>query len=171
MDLVNEIHFDPVNFFNYNLDPTRRYGSETNASFRASDTVLLRGGVAYTRAVFREGPFAGNDVPLVSRYTANAGITWNVWQRYLVVDATVRGWSERYMDNDQANTQRRIPANATVDFKLSGEYERFFWSVSVNNVLNALYYDYAIASAFTDGRFSAYPLPGRTFMVKAGATF
>jgi iron complex outermembrane receptor protein len=171
MDLVNEIHFDPVNFFNYNLDPTRRYGSETNASFRASDTVLLRGGVAYTRAVFREGPFAGNDVPLVSRYTANAGITWNVWQRYLVVDATVRGWSERYMDNDQANTRRRIPANATVDFKLSGEYERFFWSVSVNNVLNALYYDYAIASAFTDGRFSAYPLPGRTFMVKAGATF
>ena len=40
-----------------------------------------------------------------------------------------------------------------------------------NNVLNALYYDYAIASAFTDGRFSAYPLPGRTYMVKAGATF
>jgi hypothetical protein len=28
-----------------------------------------------------------------------------------------------------------------------------------------------IASAFTEGRFSAYPLPGRIFMVKAGATF
>ena len=41
----------------------------------------------------------------------------------------------------------------------------------VNNVLNALYYDYAIASSFTAGRFSAYPLPGRTYMVKAGATF
>ncbi|HEY2211426.1 MAG TPA: TonB-dependent receptor [Bradyrhizobium sp.] len=171
MDLVNEIHFDPVNFFNYNLDPTRRYGSETSASLRASDTVLLRGGFAYTRAVFREGPFAGNDVPLVSHYTANVGVTWNVWQKYLVVDATVRGWSERYMDNDQSNRQPLIPANATIDFKLSGEYEHFFWSLSVNNVLNALYYDYAIASAFTDGRFSAYPLPGRTYMVKAGATF
>ncbi|HLR05707.1 MAG TPA: TonB-dependent receptor, partial [Pyrinomonadaceae bacterium] len=171
MNLTNEIHFNPVVGIDLNLDPTRRYGSETNASFRASDTVLLRGGVAYTRAVFREGPFAGNDVPLVSRYTANAGITWNVWQRYLVVDATVRYWSSRRMDNDQANTQLLIPANATVDFKLSGEYERFFWSLSVNNVFNALYYDYAIASAFTDGRFSAYPLPGRTFMVKAGATF
>jgi iron complex outermembrane receptor protein len=171
MDLVNEIHFDPVNFFNYNLDPTRRYGSETSASFRASDTVLLRGGFAYTRAVFREGPFAGNDIPLVSRYTANAGVTWNIWQKYLVADATVRAWSSRRMDNDQPNTQSLIPANATVDFKLSGEYDRFFWSLSVNNVLNALYYDYAIASAFTDGRFSAYPLPGRTYMVKAGATF
>ena len=133
--------------------------------------MLLRGGLAYTRAVFREGPFAGNDVPLVSRYTASGGVTWNIWQNYLVADATVRAWSERFMDNDQANTQRRIPANATVDLKLSGAYEHFFWSLSVNNLFNALYYDYAIASAFTAGRFSAYPLPGRTYMVKAGATF
>jgi iron complex outermembrane receptor protein len=171
MDLVNEIHFDPVNFFNYNLDPTRRFGSETSTSLRVSDTVLLRGGMAYTRAVFREGPFAGNDVPLVSRYTASGGVTWNVLQNYLVVDATVRYWSSRRMDNDQPNLQALIPANATVDFKLSGQYEHVFWSLGVNNLFNALYYDYAIASAFTDGRFSAYPLPGRTYMVKAGATF
>jgi iron complex outermembrane recepter protein len=171
MDLENEIHFIPALFYNVNLDPTRRYGSETSASLRVSDSVTLRGGVAYTRAVFREGAFAGNDVPLVSRYTASGGVTWNIWQKYLVADATVRGWSERFMDNDQANTQRRIPASATVDFKLSGEYEHFFWSLSANNLLNALYYDYAIASSFTPGRFSAYPLPGRTYMVKAGATF
>ena len=147
MDLENEIHFIPALFYNVNLDPTRRYGSETSASLRLSDSVLLRGGAAYTRAVFREGAFAGNDVPLVSRYTASGGVTWNIWQKYLVADATVRAWSERFMDNDQANTQRRIPASATVDFKLSGEYGHFFWSLSANNLLNALYYDYAIASS------------------------
>jgi iron complex outermembrane receptor protein len=38
-------------------------------------------------------------------------------------------------------------------------------------VFNVLYYDYAIASAFTPGALSAYPLPGRTFMLKAGVTF
>jgi iron complex outermembrane recepter protein len=171
MDLENEIHFNPVLFFNTNLDPTRRYGSETSAALRVSDSVTLRGGMAYTRAVFREGAFAGNDVPLVSRYTASGGVTWNIWQNYLVFDATVRAWSERFMDNDQANTQRRIPADATVDLKLSGAYEHFFWSLSVNNLFDALYYDYAIASSFTPGRFSAYPLPGRTYMVKVGATF
>jgi iron complex outermembrane receptor protein len=171
MDLENEIDFDPVNFFNYNLDPTRRYGAETAASVRVSDSVSLRGGMAYTRAVFREGAFAGADVPLVSRYTTNAGVTWNIWQNYLVFDATIRGWSSRIMDNDQANLQSRIPANATADLKLSGQYEHLFWSLSVNNLLNALYYDYAVASSFTAGRFSAYPLPGRTYMVKAGATF
>jgi iron complex outermembrane recepter protein len=171
MDLTNEIHFDPVNFVDTNLDPTRRYGSETSASLRVSDAWLLRGGIAYTRAVFREGPFAGNDIPLVSRLTANGGVSWNIWQKYLVADATVRYWGTRRMDNDQANTQPLIPANATVDLKLSGEYEHFFWSLSVNNLFNALYYDYAVASTFTPGAFSAYPLPGRTYMLKAGATF
>ncbi len=171
MDLTNEIHFDPVNFFNVNLDPTRRYGSETSLSYRTSDTLLFRTGMAYTRAIFREGIWAGNDVPLVSRYTANAGLTWNIWQSYLVFDATARFWTARRMDNDQANKQRTIPADGTIDLKLSGQYQRYFWSFSVNNVLNALYYDYAVASTFTDGRFSAYPLPGRTYMVKAGATF
>ncbi|WP_027584651.1 TonB-dependent receptor [Bradyrhizobium sp. Ai1a-2] len=171
MDLENEIHFNPVLFYNVNLDPTRRYGSETQASLRVSDTVTLRGGMAYTRAVFREGQFAGNDVPLVSRTTGNLGATWNIWDNYLVLDATLRAWSSRVMDNDQANTQTGIPGDATIDLKLSGAYEHFFWSVSVNNLLNALYYDYAIASNFTPGRFNAYPLPGRTFLVKAGATF
>jgi iron complex outermembrane receptor protein len=171
MDLENEIHFDPVNFFNYNLDPTRRYGVETATSLRLSETLLVRGGAAYTRAVFREGPNMGNDVPLVSRFTASGGVTWNIWQNYFVADATVRYWGDRYMDNDQPNRQALIPGNATADFKLSGQYEHFFWSLSVNNVFNALYYDYAIASSFTDGRFNAYPLPGRTYMVKAVATF
>jgi len=171
MDLTNEIHFNPVLFYNTNLDPTRRYGSETSISYRVNDALLLRSGMAYTRAIFRDGPFAGNDVPLVSRYTANAGLTWNIWQNYLVLDATARLWSARRMDNDQANTQKMIPANGTVDLKLSGKYDRYFWSFSVNNVFNALYYDYAIASTFTDGRFSAYPLPGRTYLLKVGATF
>ena len=167
MDLTNEIHFNPVLFYNTNLDPTRRYGSETSLSLRVNDALLLRSGMAVTRAVFREGVWAGNDVPLVSRYTASAGVTWNIWQNYVVLDATARFWSERRMDNDQAGTQKPIPANGTIDLKLSGQVDRYFWSFSVNNVLNALYYDYA----FTDGRFSAYPLPGRTFLLKAGATF
>lgn len=171
MDLENEIHFNPVLFYNVNLDPTRRYGAETSAALRVSDTVTFRGGLAYTRAVFREGPFMGSDIPLVSRHTGNLGVTWNIWQNYFVFDATLRAWSERFMDNDQANAQKHIPANATADLKLSGAIDRFFWSVGVNNVLDAKYYDYAVASSFTPGRFSAYPLPGRTYMVKAGATF
>ena len=172
MDLENEIHFDPVNFYNYNLDPTRRYGVETASSLRVNDNLLLRGGAAYTRAIFREGPLSGNDVPLVSRYTASAGVTWNIWQNYLVFDGALRAWSSRVMDNDQANTfWRRIPADATIDLKLSGAVDHFFWSFTVNNVFDRLYYDYAVASAFVPLKYAAYPLPGRSFLLKAGVTF
>lgn len=171
MHLKNEIHYNPVDLYNYNLDPTHRYGTETNATLRISDTLRLRGGFAYTRAVFEEGQYAGNDVPLVSRLSGSFGLSWNVWQKYVVLDATARFWSSRRMDNDQLNTQPTIPANATMDLKVSGEVDRFFWSASVNNLFNAEYYDYAVASAYTAGRFSAYPLPGRTYMLKAGVTF
>lgn len=173
MALTNEIHFspyDPFSFFgsNINLDPTRRYGSETHATLRINDDFRLKGSFAYTRAQFRDGPFAGNDVPLVSRFSGSAGFSWNIWQKYLVLDANARFWSSRRMDNDQLNRQPVIPAQATLDLKLGGEVENFFWSFSVNNVFDALYYDYAVASASTPGAYNAYPLPGRTYLLKAG---
>ncbi|OQW57871.1 MAG: TonB-dependent receptor [Proteobacteria bacterium SG_bin9] len=170
MYLRNELQFDPVNFLNRNLDPTRRYGSETSATLRINEALAFRSGIAFTRAVFREGPFRGNDVPLVSPFTASGGVTWNIYQKYLVLDATARYWSSRRFDNDQPNTQPKIPANATVDLRLSGEYDRLFWSFTVNNLFDVKYYDYGIASAFTPGVFNAYPLPGRTFLLKAGFT-
>ena len=43
-----------------------------------SDTFRFKGGFAYTRAVFREGLFAGNDVPLVSRWTGSVGVSWDI---------------------------------------------------------------------------------------------
>lgn len=171
MHLKNEIHFNPFLGYNLNLDPTHRYGSETSFSLAVTDTFRLRGGIAYTRAVFEEGAFTGNDVPLVSKVSGNFGATWDVWQKYAVIDANVRFWGARRMDNDQRNNQALIPANATLDLKLSGQYDRFFWSASVINVFDTLYYDYAIASQFTSGNYSAYPLPGRVYMVKAGMTF
>jgi iron complex outermembrane receptor protein len=63
------------------------------------------------------------------------------------------------MDNDQANTQRRIPARRHRRLEAERAYEHFFWSLSVNNLFNALYYDYAIASSFHAGPLRAYPLP------------
>ncbi|NGX94518.1 MAG: TonB-dependent receptor [Candidatus Afipia apatlaquensis] len=171
MHLKNEIHYNAATFFNYNLDPTHRYGSETQASLRINEAFRIRGGFAYTRAVFEEGPNTGKDVPLVSRLSGSAGFTWNIWQKYAVLDASARFWSSRRLDNDQANTQSLIGANATIDLKLSGEVDRFFWSASVINLLDAQYNDYGVASAFTAGSFSAYPLPGRMFLVKAGMTF
>ena len=171
MNLENEIHFIPALMVDVNLDPTKRTGWENSASYQLTDDVRLRGGVAYTHAVFREGPFAGNDIPLVSRWTGNAGLSWNIVKKLLVLDVSARFWSERRMDNDQSNVQPQIPANATADVKIGGAYERFFWSAAALNVFDVKYFDYAIASATTLGYYTAYPQPGRTFVLRAGVTF
>jgi iron complex outermembrane receptor protein len=184
MRLRNEIHFVPALGIDTNLDPTQRVGWETSATYAINDVVRVRGGAAYVRATFQEGPFAGNDIPLISRWTGNAGVSWDILPKLLVLDVTGRFFGNRRMDNDQANMQPMIPGQATADLKLGGKYEHLFWSASVLNVFNRQYYDYAIASggiaagpffptglAPTPGSFSAYPLAGRTFMVQAGATF
>jgi iron complex outermembrane recepter protein len=171
MELNNEIHFIPALFLDVNLDPTQRLGWENSASYQLTDDVRLHGGFAYTRATFREGQFAGNDIPLVSRWTGNAGASWDIWKKMAVLDVTARFIGERRMDNDQTNTQPLIPANATVDVKLGGQYDRFFWSAAVLNLFDVSYFDYAIASAFTQGFYIAYPQPGRTFMLRGGMTF
>src|SRR5262249_46596227 len=153
------------------LDPTRRYGSETSASWQATETVRFKGGYAYTRAVFREGIFAGNEVPLVSLNTGSAGVIWNIFDRRLVFDGVVRYVGSRRMDNDQSNLQPMIPAFTLVDLRIGGEIENFFWSFAVQNVFDKFYYDYAIASPYPYGfasqigTFNAYPQPGRIFML------
>ena len=93
MRLTDEIHFRFLPNFeskNINLDPTRRYGSETMASLRVNERLRFKGGFAYTRAVFREGPLAGNDVPLVSTWTGSAGVSWDVLPKWLTFDGVVR---------------------------------------------------------------------------------
>jgi iron complex outermembrane receptor protein len=177
MKLKDELHFSPELFTNTNLDPTHRYGAEASASYQVSDKARLIGAAAYTRAVFREGIFAGNDVPLVSRWTGNIGGSLDIWQKYLTFDGMVRYVGPRRMDNDQVNLQPLIPAHTVVDVRLGGVIDRFSWSVSVQNLFNALYYDYAVASPFpfgflsAIGTYNAYPLPGRTYLVRAKATF
>ena len=171
MDLTNEIHLQQPQKLNINLDPTRRQGWENTASYDVSSDVRLRATAAYTRAIFREGPFAGQDVPLVSRWNGTAGVSWDVVKKLATFDVIARMWSKRYMEDDPRNVQPVIPANSTIDVRLGGEYDRFFWSASVQNLLNVSYYDYGIASVGTPGYFVAYPAAGRTFAVRGGATF
>jgi iron complex outermembrane receptor protein len=171
MELKDEIFFSPATFTNVNLDPTRRYGIETAVTWQATEAVRLIGGIAYTRSVFREGPFAGNDVPLVARWTGTAGVSWNIYHRQLVFDAVARFFGPRRMDNDAANVQPLIPGQAVVDVRIGGEVDAFFWALSVQNLFDVKYFEYAIASTFTLGTYNAYPLPGRTFLAKAGLKF
>jgi iron complex outermembrane receptor protein len=123
--------------------------------------------------VFREGEFAGNAVPLVSRWTGNVGVAWDIYKN-VTLDVVNRYFGPKRMDNDQLNNQPMIASYNLVDVRLGGTVDKFFWSLAVLNLFNVNYFDYAIASPYPwgpgslPGTYSAYPLPGRTFMVKAG---
>lgn len=171
MHLEDEIQYSPDRFANVNLDPTRRWGWENAVSYRLTDDVRLRGTLSYTRATFRDGPNAGNDVPLVSRWTGGAGVSWNIWDAYVVLDADLRRVGERRLDNDQANRQPMIPAHTLLDASLSGVVGMVNWSVSGYNLLDEEYFDYGVASTAVQGRYNAYPMPGRTVVGRLGVSF
>src|SRR6185312_3731659 len=72
MRLNNEIHFLPAVCVNIYLDPT-----------------------------FRDGPLAGNEIPLISRWSGYAGFSWDILPKLLALDVTSRLFGPRRMDNDQ----------------------------------------------------------------------
>ncbi len=88
MRLNNEIHFLPAVGVDINLDPTQRIGWETSALYQINDAVRVRGGLTYTDATFREGPNAGNEIPLVSLWSGYAGLSWDIVQKLLTLDLT-----------------------------------------------------------------------------------
>ena len=171
MKLKNELHFSTATFTNVNLDPTRRQGVEALAGWRISDSLRLKGGLAFTDAEFRSGPFATKEVPLVSSWTGSAGLGWDIVPKMADFDLDIRYTGERRFDNDQKNFQPQIPDSTVVDLRLGGEIDRFRWSLAVLNLFDTDYFDYGIASSSTFGRYNAYPQPGRTFMGKLGANF
>ena len=110
-------------------------------------------------------------MPLVSRWTGNLGLAWDIVPRFLLADLTLRYSGERRFDNDQANFQPMIPGYSVVDLRIAGSIEALRWSLAINNLFDADYFDYGIASETTFGTYNAYPQPGRTVMFKLGMDF
>jgi iron complex outermembrane receptor protein len=173
MYLVDELHLNPITFANVNLDPTLRYGVENTVSYDITESLSLKATASYTRAKFRSGPFMGNDVPLVARVSGSAGVSWDIYRKYLIFDGVVRLTGKRFLDGDEANVGRMmVPGTAIIDVRLGGEIENFYWSLSVQNLFNRMYFDYGLDNSFTGNlSLSLYPLPGRTFMGRAGVKF
>ncbi len=176
MYIKNEIAFNSqaVAFgTNVNYDPTRRYGFENNAVYKVSDQLKINGNLNFIHAEFREGPFEGNDIPLVSPWTASSGLLWNVFGEKLTLSATLNWWDRKYLENDERNIFEKIPSAAVADLKVGGQlnsknYGHAIWSAKVNNVFDESYYNYGIASATSANVFNTFPLPGRTFLLTAG---
>ncbi|MCR4300986.1 MAG: TonB-dependent receptor [Sulfuricaulis sp.] len=170
MNLHNEIHFNSATFANENLDPTRRHGMTVSAEKRLTENSRVTTDYAYTRAAFRSGTFAGNEVPLVSRNTGSLTYSWTS-ARKLTVSTAARYTGVKRFDNDQTNTFQKIPAYTTVDIKLMGKIETWKWLATINNLFDRKAFDYGIRSTSSSNIYNAYPLPERIFSFSLGRDF
>lgn len=172
MRLENELAFNAASFTNRNLDPTERKGIEASGDYQVLPELKLRAAATYIDAEFRKGANAGNTVPLVSTWSGNIGVSWDIVPKLLLLDVDTRFFSARRMENDDRNFQPQVPGNVLVDLRLSGRLEdRLRWSLAVQNLFDKNYYDYSVASATTYGAYNYYPQPGRTAMARVSLDF
>lgn len=171
MRLKNEIQFDPATFTNVNLDPTERYGLELSGALDINERLSLQGNYTYMRSRFTDGPFDGNNVPLVPKNKASLSGTWRPTAATDVVIA-VNYVDRRYFDNDQSNSfGKKIPSYTTVDARLGHTYRGFRVTAEVNNIFAEEYYEYGVSSTFSPGVYNAYPLPERTILFTLSKDF
>jgi iron complex outermembrane receptor protein len=172
IDISNEIFFDPLTFTNRNLPPTRRSGVEAEARW-TRDTLHAFVNYTYAVAQFRSGSFggvsiAGNDVPLVPRHAANAGVSWRFMPQ-TQAHVVVRYVGDRPYDSDETNQfGRRMPSYTVVDTKLTHEQRDWSFNAGVRNLFNEKYYTYGVFTGFPT--FAALPAPERSFFVSAQYT-
>lgn len=174
METRNEIRFDPTlggGFgANTNTDPLRRIGVEAAATVPVGGRVRVKGNLTFTDARFIEGTFSGKPVPLVSKWAAAASVFVDVVQD-VTVAVTGRYFSDKSMENDEANNQPRIPGYMLLDAKATARIGKLRVSAEAHNLTDRKYFNYAVASTTTIGTYNAYPLPGRTFLLRAVGAF
>jgi len=126
LDTDDEIIFvpDPVGFggSNRNIGQTRRRGLEAAVRSRVGSSIELFVNLTLTDSEFRNGPNAGNEVPLVPRERLSAGIDAGMPAGFtLRADGVFVG--EQVLDNDEANTGPSLPDYTVINLRL-------LWSAS-----------------------------------------
>ncbi len=175
----DEIHLDAftTGAGNTNLPPSRRSGLELDGKWQTLQQLSLSAAYTYTDAKFLSGVLpggeftqlnvniAGKQVPLVPRHKLNLGAAWAMSEQ-TQLNTSIAYVSSQFMDNDEANTLGiKIPAYTVANVKLVHKTGAWQLSTTVNNLFDRKYFNYAVSSQFTPGRYNAYTLPGRTLFV------
>ncbi|HYQ48618.1 MAG TPA: TonB-dependent receptor, partial [Thermodesulfovibrionales bacterium] len=148
MNVRDELFFNPVGGTfgfgaNENLDKTRHNGAEAGFSAAVTDNLNIFGSFTYTDAKFESGPFEGNHIQLVPRYSASVGGDFRFLKSFLfAANAT---WVDRkYFDNDVENQFDKMESYTVVNAKLSYTYKSLTAYVGVNNIFGEEYSEYGI---------------------------
>ena len=159
------------------MDSTRRYGIELNTKNEIFSNLNFTNNFTISKAEYTSGnqgtyatDFEGNEVPLVPLYSLNSFIEYNYDENIDFVSKITYQDSMR-MESDDENFQPKIPGFALLDLATNIDFDKFYTSLSINNIFDETYYNYAVASSSTLGTYNTYPMPGRTIMLTIGSKF
>ena len=191
MNVKNELFFNSTRAFiqdpwsgnwywagqNDNYDRTVHQGVESSLEAKLSDRLTTFGNYTFTDAHFSGGAYGGNEIPLVPRHKASAGLrfllqkdlTWNVLGTYV---------GKRYFYNDQANAYSRLNGYYVADTSLTLCRKDWSLTFGINNVLDRKYVEFAGVRVTDDGVYGYktgdkfyFPSPERNFTLKADYSF
>ncbi|THG79157.1 TonB-dependent receptor [Pseudomonas sp. A-1] len=171
LDLDDELMYDatatgpfgPGTGANVNLDKTRRDGLLLEARRQLTERLALGGQYSFTDSEYRTGPFAGNEVPGVSRHSASAHLD------YLLLPG-LNGRLEAlytggyYLYSDDAHSQPREGGYTLLNAALSYDYRQLTARLRINNLTGKQYDTYA-------NPFGRYPAPEEDVQLSVGYRF
>ena len=155
--------FGPGTGANVNLDKTRRDGLLLEARRQLTERLALGGQYSFTDSEYRTGPFAGNEVPGVSRHSASAHLD------YLLLPG-LNGRLEAlytggyYLYSDDAHSQPREGGYTLLNAALSYDYRQLTARLRINNLTGKQYDTYA-------NPFGRYPAPEEDVQLSVGYRF
>jgi iron complex outermembrane receptor protein len=154
---------------NVNLDPTRRQGFETEIDWRISSRFSAKLAYAYTDAEFSDGPYAGKQIPLVSRDKATLQLLWDGGRlgRYAAVANHV---GPRRYSGDFANLRGELAGYATLDLQAAWNLKPWTITARLLNAFDKRYASYAGYSPWVADHYY-YPADGRSLHVGARYMF
>ncbi len=162
IDMEDEINYDNLGRL-VNLDKTRHQGVEFSLSYLLKSALRIYGNLTLQDVEFREGVNKGNEVPLVPRQMANAGV--EIYLPYnLSLRPEVRYVGKQYSGGDYDNNLDRLDSYTLYDLYLfyRPQFGRFKITAfaGIENLTDENYatigYDF-----FTQVVY--YPSPGTTF--------
>ena len=169
-ELTNEIGFDPnipnPSFWNagnlganVNFDPTRRQGLELDVDHKIAARWKLRSNIAWRTAQFREGTYAGKQVPLVPSKMMALGADWQIAPEHRISGGL--NWvSSAHPD---VMNQCIMPSYSVSHVRYAYQLKDMDWAVAVNNLTDHRYFTQAFGCT-AQVTSSIYPEPGRAVM-------
>jgi iron complex outermembrane receptor protein len=164
-DLKNEIIYDPANWANINLEPTRRQALEFLWSYPHSSSLSVSGSLSLRDAQFLSGAYVGKQVPMSPKQFLGVRADWRLPANQ-VMSWMVTAISQQAIAGS-FNNANKMPGYATLDWRYAYTLDKLQLSILVKNLLDKKYHGYAT----TTSGYTVYPDMGRNLMLTAKYKF